>query len=1266
MAELARLALVVESRQVEEASRRLRDLPQDAARAEKATDGFSASAHRAERASSSLNRAAGALGAAFATIGFGVLARQAIELADAWTSMQSRLALATRSTSQLKAVTEELFGVAQRTRTGLSETVDLYTSLARSTKSLGLSQKDLVGVTETINQSLIISGASASAASAALVQLSQGFASGTLRGDELNSVLEQAPRLAQAIADGMKITVGELRALGAEGKITGAAVTAALQSQAEAISKEYGTVSKTVGQAFTQLNNSVMKFVGEADQAVGISRTLAAAISAASENIEGFAKVAGVLAGIVGLAMVGALGSYVATTIAATASTIALGAAMSGMSVSALAGAGAVRGLGLALSFFGGPIGVAIAAVAAGLGFLAIKAAEARAEGDRQAAALGGTTKALDAYEEAVGVAATATGQARVKALSHAEALRVEAGAAITAARALREKRLALAESEAAEKAVRADRTTSTILGAMAGAGSGFPTGALAATVPEAAAAREVSKAKADVARYTQEQAAAEARYAKILEGSSVPALKTTTEASKGATKASNDNAKATKINTDAIDEAAEAMRRAADASTAYELSLRQQVAEFGRSKIQIKEMEIAMAAAAAPTKEQGDAIRNLGDQLVGLMRGKEAIEQINGPLKTMHDILGDDPLAGSDWVSKMLSRLDEIQDAAWATGSAADDMFRAFKNKDWAGALSGLLGAIQNVQKAFAAGGSMEGKVGAIAGLAGAAGSAIGGRTGGAISGAASGAMAGFTLGGPVGAVIGGALGGLAGLFGGNAAKKREREEAERRKAEEAAARALQIANQKRDMEITLLELSGDKVGALAKRREIELASMDASNRALAQQIYALQDQAEAMEKAKAIAQERASLEIRLMEATGDAAGVLAARRREELAGLDEANRAYLQYIHGIEDAQTALATANAAVATARSNLQEAYDRESGAIQSVIDKATQLRDTMRDLGDSLSTGALAGTNLTEQYDRTRRDFMRVSSTAATGDSAAAEKLPAAVQAFLEASENRAVTREDYLRDVATARNAARAAEAAAGRQISVAQQQLDALNASVAGLIDISGGVSTVAVRISELHAALAAQQAAQAAADVAKSQPPPIPSTAPTIRAPDWDSYLASNADVKAWAEAGNGDPSKNLATQSMQDRAAYHWYNSGRGEGRTPYAMGGVFTNGIVSQPTTFHNSVMGEGGKPEAIMPLVRGPQGLGVRVSGDSDSGAEMRALREEVAKMRAEQLPILRSIAITNEKIDNRERLREATGIGVRGVEPDSPVQVAA
>lgn len=206
---------------------------------------------------------------------FGLLAgslalREWAKLSDTYANLTARLSLVTTGSENLAAVQARLFDQAQRTRTSVESTAELYTRLARNAGTLGASQEDLLRVTETISKAMVVSGASAASADAALVQLGQAFASGVLRGEELNSILEQSPRLAEAIAKGMGVTVGELRKLGQEGKLTGEAVFNAIKSQGQAIDDEFGRMPKTIAGAMQQVQNEILKAVGTTGGSEGI------------------------------------------------------------------------------------------------------------------------------------------------------------------------------------------------------------------------------------------------------------------------------------------------------------------------------------------------------------------------------------------------------------------------------------------------------------------------------------------------------------------------------------------------------------------------------------------------------------------------------------------------------------------------------------------------------------------------------------------------------------------------------------------------------------------------------------------------------------------------------------------------------------------------------------------------------------------------------------------------------------------------------------
>ena len=138
-------------------------------------------------------------------IGVGLGVRELAEVADQYKNLQARLRLAVTSQEQFNRADAALFAIAQKNRAPLAETVTLYARLAPSVQAMQRSQADALAATEAIGQAVALSGASSEAAAGALMQLGQAFASGQLRGEEFNSVIEQTPRLAQAMADGMHV-----------------------------------------------------------------------------------------------------------------------------------------------------------------------------------------------------------------------------------------------------------------------------------------------------------------------------------------------------------------------------------------------------------------------------------------------------------------------------------------------------------------------------------------------------------------------------------------------------------------------------------------------------------------------------------------------------------------------------------------------------------------------------------------------------------------------------------------------------------------------------------------------------------------------------------------------------------------------------------------------------------------------------------------------------------------------------------------------------
>lgn len=303
MAQESRLAVTIDSRgaQRDAASMRkeLESLESSGNRVAPAMDKAGASIESAGRRSDASSRKVGGLAAETDKL-LGVVGGLAAPFAAAfsvskiaqyseqYTNLTNRLRLVTEGSEQLAFAQDSVYRVAQNSRQSLQSTAEVYQRVAQNARQLGLSFADVESVTETVSKTVALSGASAQAAEASMVQFGQALASGTLRGDELNSIMEQTPALAQAIARGLGVSIGQLRTMGAEGKLTSEAVVKALQSQKDKVDELSSSLQVTVSQSITAFNNSLVTTVGKLDEATGASARLARGIVSMAEAMDRF------------------------------------------------------------------------------------------------------------------------------------------------------------------------------------------------------------------------------------------------------------------------------------------------------------------------------------------------------------------------------------------------------------------------------------------------------------------------------------------------------------------------------------------------------------------------------------------------------------------------------------------------------------------------------------------------------------------------------------------------------------------------------------------------------------------------------------------------------------------------------------------------------------------------------------------------------------------------------------------------------------------
>ncbi|MBH3127079.1 tape measure protein [Serratia marcescens] len=312
---------------------------------------FKRSAKSSDTLSTSVTRLAGAVSAAISV-------QQVAKYADAWTTVNNKLANSVKANEDLATVTQRVFSIAQDTRAALDATASLYQRLERATRSYGTSVDDVARLTTIINQGFVVSGATAQEASNAVIQLSQGLASGALRGEEFNSVTEQGGRLATALADSLGVNIGQLRAMAAEGKLTTDVVVKGLLSQGDAIGKEFANTTTTIGQALEIANNNITQFIGSSTTVKSTVSLFNSSIITLSENLDVAAKVIGSVAAIVGTRYAAALTLAVAGQVKLAATAFAASTSLSAFGAAAALAKGA-------LALIGGPAGAAVLAASA-------------------------------------------------------------------------------------------------------------------------------------------------------------------------------------------------------------------------------------------------------------------------------------------------------------------------------------------------------------------------------------------------------------------------------------------------------------------------------------------------------------------------------------------------------------------------------------------------------------------------------------------------------------------------------------------------------------------------------------------------------------------------------------------------------------------------------------------------------------------------------------------------------------------------------------
>ena len=226
----------------------------------------------------------------------GATARKIVEYGDAFQNLTNKLKITTTSQAELTDITSKMFDMAIRNRSAIEGTVDLYTKLHRSTKELGMSSGELIDITDTIQKAFIIGGASSREMEGAVRQLGQALASGALRGEEFNSVSEQAPVIMEAVKEATGKSAAELRKLAAEGAISTELLIKSLELYRQKAVDTYAQTEATFSQNMQNARSELIKWVGANETLKDILKGVGEGMHSLAKNIDMVVIAVGALA----------------------------------------------------------------------------------------------------------------------------------------------------------------------------------------------------------------------------------------------------------------------------------------------------------------------------------------------------------------------------------------------------------------------------------------------------------------------------------------------------------------------------------------------------------------------------------------------------------------------------------------------------------------------------------------------------------------------------------------------------------------------------------------------------------------------------------------------------------------------------------------------------------------------------------------------------------------------------------------------------------
>ncbi|EOA5501871.1 tape measure protein [Enterobacter hormaechei] len=239
-------------------------------------------AKKMDELQTNINRVAGAIAASL-VVDWG---KAFLVAADNMSQLNARIERLTGSAATASQTMQNLMRISSATGGSLQDTAKLWETLSTALRDTGATNGQIIQLTETLQKIGRIGGSSTEEMANALRQFGQSISSGTVRAEEFNSILEQMPELARQIAAGMGVSIGELRQLMLDGKLTAEDALNAIQKQTGSVNAEFEKLPRTLSQANTALTNSFLSMIDSVNQATGASTGLVAVIDSMTAALD--------------------------------------------------------------------------------------------------------------------------------------------------------------------------------------------------------------------------------------------------------------------------------------------------------------------------------------------------------------------------------------------------------------------------------------------------------------------------------------------------------------------------------------------------------------------------------------------------------------------------------------------------------------------------------------------------------------------------------------------------------------------------------------------------------------------------------------------------------------------------------------------------------------------------------------------------------------------------------------------------------------------